>query len=275
MAFLLEPDDLSKRLGLEPLIEACVPVVRELVDRFDLRGRNLMSVGAGGGFEEIAFLKNGVRRAFLFDIDEHGQLQNILPQLHRPGNLNAPIAYVLDDFTKVQPQRSDLEPIDFLYFSSFTPDELRRSQIRDEYMAPNSLIAKCQQKLRASDPNWPDATSPIHEIITAAIDQYLVDGGIFVLQSYCGGISPTWNPGYVTQWQRTLAAHDVELLEAYCFVVAPGVTLWVGQKCKAPGAERDEKIKQTRSSLTNRPPLMTFHGRAELEDKTITRFFPA
>ena len=120
----------ASALAVQELVADCGPVVQQLIDRYDLKGRNLMSVGAGGAFEEMAMLDRGVRRAFLFDIDEHDSLGRILPPLPQADPATAPVVYVLDDFTKVQPDSKDMDPIALLYFSGFTAADVRRGAVR-------------------------------------------------------------------------------------------------------------------------------------------------
>ncbi len=278
MTYFVQPEAMAKRLALESLVELCLPAANELVVRYGLQGANLMSVGAGGANEEIALLKAGMRRAFLFDIDEHNTLSSILPVLHDPAARDAPIVYVLDDFTKTQPAQGGMDPIQVLYFSGFTPDEQRRGVFRTahiEAMQLNRLrsLLPFQPKL---DPNWPPETNPLHDVVLAAIDGYLEDNGYFVLQSYCDGVDALWNPGYVTQWQRSLSERNVELLEGYAFKAAPGVTLWVGVKL-LPNADKpaSARVAEIRKRLETRAPLTQFHGRAQLDDKTIVQFFPS
>lgn len=277
MTYFVQPYAMAKRLALEPYVELCLPAAKELVARYGLQGSNLMSVGAGGANEEIALLKAGMRRAFLFDIDEHNTLTSILPALHDPAARDAPIVYVLDDFTKTQPAQGDMDPIQVLYFSGFTPDEQRRGVFRTahiEAMKLNRLrsLLPFQPK---HDPNWPPETNPLHDVVLAAMDGYLEDNGFFVLQSYCDGVDALWNPGYVLQWQQCLAEHNVALLEGYAFKAAPGVTLWVGVKL-SPNASKPtaDRVAELRKRLETRPKLTQFHGRAQLDDKTIVQFFP-
>ena len=270
--YYLEPKALATRLALDGLVEQCGLPIRQLIARFDLAGRSLMSVGAGGAFEEIAFLQNGMRRAFLFDIDEHNSLTSILPTLQSPSPAAAPIVYTLDDFTKVQPDSDLLGPIGLLYFSGFTPDEMHRGAIHRAHIA----ALRSGGERRHGDPDWPAKASPLHPIVLTAIDRYLPDDGIVIIQSYFDGIDVLANPGYVEQWARSLAEHHVALLEGYCFRASSAVTLWIGIKLAADGARSGRgRLSEARERLEMRPPLTRFHGRAMLEDKTILRFYPS
>jgi hypothetical protein len=263
--YLLQPRAMARRLVVDDLVARALPMMQQLVDRYDLAGRNLMSVGPGGAFEEIAMLDCGVKRAFLFDIDEHGGLPPLLSQEHDPTARNAPIVYTLDDFTKVQPEKIGMDPIGLLYFSGFTPDEARRGEI---------LVAHTRSGATDGDPHWPPDTSPLHEVVTAAIDSALEDNGILIIQSYFHGLDPVVNPGYTSEWRDQLLKHNVHLLEGYYFATAPAITLWVGVKltpnASSPSAER---LKQIEKKLSTRSEITSFHCRADLPDKSIARFY--
>jgi len=257
--YRVEPDDLMAAFGLGDLVAACDPVVGQLVERFDLAGKTLMSVGAGCAHEEAALLRHGMRRALLFDIDPESSIEPTLRRLHRPDRTQAPFVYVVADFLAAPPPQEDLEGIDVLYFSGFTPDELRRGEISERHRRSARPHPSADQH---ADPHWPAATSPVHDVVPRAIDRYLEDGGLFVLQSYTAGVDVLRNPGYVSQWRDVLGRHRVALIEVYYFRAAPGVTLWIGMK-QAGGVALPD--------LTARPPLTRFHARAQLEDCSIAR----
>jgi hypothetical protein len=266
--YKLVPDDLVKRLALETLVQQCDEPIRQLVARYDLAGRNFMSIGAGGGFEEVVLLKHGLRRAYLFDIDEHNTLTQILPTLEKPDLADAPIHYTLDDFTKTQPNSAELEPIGLLYFSGFTPDEKHRL---DTMQAHHKRAT--EGTATSKDPDWPANTAPFHGIVIRALNHYLVDGGVVIIQSYYGGLDPMSNPGYIKAWKDFLAQHGIQLLEAYCFTASAAVTLWVGIKATSEAGRR--AVEAFSKDQANREALTLFHGRAQLEDKSIIRFVPA
>ena len=260
--YFVEPHELLGEPALVAEVARHEPVVGQLIRRFDLAGTTLMSVGSGIGYAEAAFLQGGIRRAFLFDIDEHGTLEPRLRHLHRPERPDTPFTFFIEDFVERSRRPDGLPPIDFLYVSSFTPDEMRREEIA----AAHRRLAAAGADL---DPDWPAETSPVHEAVLAAIDRCLEPGGFFILQSSYAGVDVLRNPGYVRQWARTLEEHEVTLLESYCFRAAPGVTLWIGVKERASGG--DAGALAARLALSTRPPLTRFHARAELTDCSISQ----
>lgn len=270
--FFVRPDALARRMAIEGLVERCVPVVRQLVDRFDLAGRSMLSIGPGAGYEEIAMLRCGLARAQFLDIDEHGTLAAHLAAIDEPSAEDAAIQYRLGDFcTEGNRLRAGCDRVGLLYVSSFTPDELRRAEIAGAHR--RRRVARWWNRGRIA---WPARTSPVHESLLTAIDRDLAEDGVFVLQSFYGGIEPLANPDYVDEWRRALAAHDVHLLEGYSLRAAAGATLWIGQKLPRGGRVGvEERLAARRRTLAARPPLTRFHARAELADTAILQFYPA
>jgi hypothetical protein len=220
-AYFVETDDLIRELSsadqgsrgwpgidVEQRVTICEPIVDQLVERFDLTGKTLMSVGPGTAHEEVALLRKGMRRAFLFDIDEKGIIEPALRRIGKAKKEDSPIVYFIGDFVTQRPSPNELESIDVLYFSGFTPDELRRVEISERHRQqtdPQSLSSRSQKAV--TDPDWPEGVSPLHEVVLKAIDLYLADGGLFILQSFCAGFSLIRNPSYVNQWEQVLQHH--------------------------------------------------------------------
>src|SRR4051812_9058538 len=65
-------------------ITALRPTVAQLVDRYDLAGKSMLSIGAGIGLEEMAMLQCGVRSMTMLDSDESGTLGHFLPTVSAP-----------------------------------------------------------------------------------------------------------------------------------------------------------------------------------------------
>jgi hypothetical protein len=269
---------------VQGLVAQAHPVIGQLVSRYELTGKTMMSVGSGSAQEEIAFLANGLQRAYLFDLDEHGSLEPALRQLHDPSNFRASIIYTIGNFLNC-PLSPTFEPVDLLYFSSFTPDELRRAAISREHRHCNRWRKTPAKKLWRAlahwmssnrplpDPDWPQDATPIHPIVLQAAENYMKPGGYLIVQSYCGGVSVPKNPGYARCWRAALARHSLHLLEAYNFVCAPTVSLWVAYK-PSPTAEISDLYKLA-DVLRGRPALTRFHARAQVSDASINKFYDA
>src|SRR5262249_3848758 len=162
---------------------------------------------------------------FLFDIDESGALEPALRRIHRPDRTGAPIVYRIADFVEAQCPRTELDRIDLLYFSSFTPDEMRRRDVAERHRRHGRADER-----GVAAPAAPEDPSPLHDVVRKGIDLSPPAGGTFILQSYYAGVDPRRNPNYVRQWKQVLRQHGVTLIESYHFSAAPGITLWIGRK---------------------------------------------
>lgn len=125
---------------------------------------------------------------------------------------------------------------DVVYFSGFTPDETRREAI----VIDNTEAGR----------KWELHVDAFHP----AVMQYassLREGGLLIVQSYCGSIEIGWNPDYLPACRRQLGEAGLHLLEVHRFRHFYGVILYVAVKGK-PRIAPATKISQ-------------FHGRSHPE----------
>jgi hypothetical protein len=223
-------------------IEGCA---RQLVDRYDIQNRSILSLGGGAAAEEYYLTRFGNNRLTVIDIDEHGAIRPILETLPA-----GPLNYIIGDAQQV-----DAPEFDLLFISGFTPDELRRSDVHrqrdtDDYQ----LMIE-----RHGGWEWPPWRDPFHPIVHQYLER-LPAGGLFIAQSYCGGLDAIGNRFYLPACERQLLSLGLELLEVWRFTETVGVMLYVAQK---HGGQRPRM----------QAPLTRFHGRAE-KVESIERIFP-
>lgn len=125
------------------------------------------------GNEEYWFYKNGCSLNFV-DIDEY--LMN-LPECKEG------LTYFIVDANDFDKQTSIKSEI--CYFSSFTPDEIRRQDIIKDYIKNNS---------DTSYVSWPQDENPFSELVMSITKNNLSNGGLFISQSYLEGIDIKSNP---------------------------------------------------------------------------------
>lgn len=226
-----------------------------LVDRYNTYSKTVLSVGSGLGHEEYWFYRSGCALTMV-DIDEHRSIEPYLEQLPQDSR-EAALSFYIGDAAEVCPSLPSLR-FEVCYFSSFTPDELRRERIIAEYLARGP---------DARYPSWPEQAEPFHHLVLAILQSLLAPSGLFLCQSYCGGPDLIANPHFVEQSRRQLRTVGVELVEAYCLEGAPGVKLLVGYK----GAEHD--AREFARQLAARPPLQTFSGRSEVHPCEAVRVY--
>jgi SAM-dependent methyltransferase len=207
-----------------PRVRACM---EELIDRYRITGKSILSVGAGEAFEEKYFALAG-NDLTLIDIDEGGTLRRNIPKFpSRPG-----LTYLIDDAAGLL---AEVGPQDVVYFSGFTPDETRRAE----------LVRQNGETL------WKLEQDPFHPVVMEYADK-LRPGGLLIVQSYCGGIDAGHNANYVDACIAQLGRHDFHLMEVHRFRPSIGIMLYCAVKAerrRAPDA-----------------PMAAFHGRAELEE---------
>lgn len=207
--------------------------MEELIDRYRITGKSILSVGAGEAFEEKYFVLAG-NDLTLIDIDEGGTLRRNLPKYpSRPG-----LTYLIDNAANLM---AEVGPQDVVYFSGFTPNETRRSE----------LVRQNGETL------WKIEQDPFHPVVMEYTDK-LRPGGLLIVQSYCGGIDARHNADYVTACIIQLGKHDLHLMEVHRFRPSVGIMLDCAVKAEqrtAPDA-----------------PIASFHGRAAPEE--VERIYP-
>jgi hypothetical protein len=131
--------------------------------------------------------------------------------------------------------------------SGFTPDELRRSDIIQQR---DTETFRRMVALNNGGWEWPWWEDPFHPIVMR-FARNLCDGGMMIMQSYCGGFDATDNRYYLWACDRQLAHSGMRLLEVYRFAQTTGCMLYVAGK--------------GRPNWPLSTPLTRFHGRAEPE----------
>src|SRR6185437_877334 len=118
--FSISVDDFYRAYPEEaPRVDNCM---NELIDRYDIRGKSVLSVGAGTAREERQFALAG-NDLLLIDIDEQRSLQPTLQEMPEGVGLE----YWIGDATEFE---QGVGAHDVVYFSGFTPDEIRRDSIK-------------------------------------------------------------------------------------------------------------------------------------------------
>jgi hypothetical protein len=208
-----------------PRVDACM---QELVERYDIRGKSVLSIGAGTAREEQQFALAG-NDLLLIDVDEQNTLRWRLEGMPEGRGLE----YWIGDATEFE---QGVGTHDVVYLSSFTPDEARRGAIVKENTEAGS--------------RWNPLVDPFHPAVMHYASS-LRENGLLIVQSYYGSIEIGWNPDYLPACRRQLAEAGLHLLEVHRLKDSYGVILYVAVKGK-PRIAPATKISQ-------------FHGRANAE----------
>jgi hypothetical protein len=217
-----------------PRADVCM---RELVERYGIVGKSVLSVGAGFAEEERRLVLAG-NDVLMIDLDvAGGSLRERLATLPEGRGLS----YWIGDAADLV---SALGSYDIMYFSGFTPDEYHHQQINRDNAA-------------AGRP-WLTTDEPFHPVVMSYTEK-LKAGGLLIVQSFNGGVDTAYEPHYLGACQLQLHRAGLSLLEVHRFKYSRGIMLYTAVK----GAPQRASVR----------PLSAFHGRAPKEP--IERIFPA
>jgi len=209
-------------------------------------------MGARHGQEEYWFYKEGCS-VTLLDLDgDSPSVEPFLKTLPTPVPGDDVLIYHVGDLAELLASHPE-QSYDMCYFSSFTPDELRRESTQETFK-------KCRnEEERQNYVTWPREEEPFMDLVMRGA-HLLSPGGLFIYQSYKGGVDVAWNRHFISlirnQWNRS----GLELLELYYFKKSPAVILSVG--FKGPEVDAADYLERMKSN----PPMTTFHGRYPLQD---------
>ena len=217
--------------------DLCRDAMLGLIERYQLAGKSVLSLGCGESFEEFWFHDNGCSLT-LNDIDLHFDPEGCQGTglIFYHGDAGAALADIEDG------------QFDLLYVSSFHPDEIRREEIQAEFATRRSPEQAYHHV------TWPEDEMPYHETLHAALSK-VRDGGLAIFQHYRGGVYIDSNPHYLDAIEKQFQSMGVRLLEVYVFRRSTAHLLVVGYKGDAaPALELSKALKA-------RPEIKTFHGR--------------
>jgi hypothetical protein len=209
--------------------------IGQLIERYGIRNKRLLSLGGGSVFEERWFVTLGANALTVIDIDEHKSAESRL-RTGEPG----PMKYIVGDALNF-----DAGEHDVLYLSSFTPDEMRRY----DFIAPKDGPRRF----------WRIEWDPFHPAVMQHASR-LTPGGLMIVQSIGYSLDAVGHPQYIPACQRQLAENGFDLIELWRFQKTVGVMLYVAQK---RGGQRPPL----------QAPLTAFHSRAAAREP-IERLYP-
>lgn len=226
-------------IEFDPKAESYRHAMKEIVDRYRVYNKKILSVGPGRCLYECWFSEFG-NTIFFVDIDE---LEEIEPRLKKMkaishGDSMEKITYAIGDARIIHDYCID--PFEVLLSFGFTPDEFHR--------------AKQQKLATVSDQTtfgWPVGISPFSDL-TLEIFASLPSGGLFISLSYCGGPDAQVIT-YIPTMSEILRQHGMTLLEVFILSESPGIHLIV--------AEKNEPSHCSYPNVNNR--ISTLHPRCQ------------
>lgn len=228
----------SSRTGISYNFDNVKDTIGQLVEKYMLHNRNVLSIGPAFGCEEYWMYKNGCKLT-LVDIDERGQIEPILKTL-LPASKHDGLTYYIGDAYDYEKDYCECK-FDLLYLAGFTPDELRKGQMVQQYNG-----------------TWPSKVKPYLDLVQHLAQKSLKQGGLFICQSWYGGFDQKESPHYLGMVRNQLARTGIVLLTRYSFKNWPGVSLTIGYK----GSTKD--VVEYWDQIKDNPEISGFHGRSEL-----------
>jgi len=233
------------------LPKQCGPAMQQLIRRYGLHGRSVISIGAGRAHEEFWLHKAGCRLTLVdnfegYEFDEAYKAR--LEQARTTRRRNA-VEYLVGDFFEFIAAADETSAaFDVCYVSSFAPDELDREAIQASYRKRLSAQEKYE-----SYQSWPEGMPPFLQAIMDC-SKLLKPGGLFLLQSYRGGVDVEHNPHYPRMIREQMELNGLIPLELHYFERSPAVIHLAAVKGAQEARERRRRLATAR-------PIEEFHGR--------------
>lgn len=200
MLYSVSIDTFKDQAENQPYSPRIREAVDQLVRRYGLKDKPILSLGSRFGREEYWLAKLGGNRLTLVDIDEQNDLQPIL-QKAESGDLR----YFIGDAAHLP----DDEQFDVLFLSIFAPDEFYRAAILKDH---NGI--------------WPAGGRPFCDL-TMRFAGRLRPGGILIIQSFYSGVDCDVSPEFIPSCDAQLQAAGLDLAEQYRFAHWHGINLFV------------------------------------------------
>jgi hypothetical protein len=241
--------DVATFTGTKENIEACEKPMQGIIARYNIRNSKILSLACGTAFEEKWFYESG-NRLTLNDLDvPNYHTERYLKYLDKcEGDGPDCLTFFIEDAAETA-KLCKGKGFDFLYISSFHPDEIRKGNLQKEYNATRSLFDRVRNPA-----TWPPNEKPYLPVMME-VTKAVKDNGIIIFQHYAHGVDLYRNPQYLTALKDQFGANGNTLLEVYCFKKAPAIILLSAFR----GSE--EEAKKYLSGIQNNPAITQFHGR--------------
>lgn len=257
--------------GSQKLFELAKEPMNQLISRFNINSKTVLSVGSGLAFEEFWFYKSNCKLT-LIDLDQHGSFSNELKKILHTKSNNT-LRYITDDANNLKEYLD--EKFNVVYFSGFTPNELRNRTIRWIYKKPylgrpiNKILKKTN--LHFESLSWPKNKKPFIDLVEKILDNSLDAGGLFIFQSYASGVIAN-DEIYIDCIKKQLESIKARLLEVYCFNGYPNIHLIIALKESPNFSIQLDNIIKKNSEITKFHsrgiPVVKFQGIQKIYDFT-------
>jgi hypothetical protein len=227
-------------------IRDCELPVKQLIDRYNIKNKKVLSLGCGNGFEEFHFTNYG-NSIVLSDADlPYG---NIRPWVEECSvQHNTGLVFSIEDCKDVSNRYSNLPEFDVIYISSLHPDEAYRGRTQSAYIKSNIF------KVLATFKTWPKVDY-YSEFVTQVFS-ILKPGGIVIMQHYGFTVPIVLNYDSIPNCSEQLKKYGLSHIETWAFKRDSGNILNVYGKHMT-----EVQIGHYLESLNKLPQLTTMNGR--------------
>jgi hypothetical protein len=250
--------------------------INQLMEKYHLKNKNVLSIGGGTALEEYWLYRNGCKLT-LVDIEK--SREGYLARLTQVNPADATLTYFVEDASEYL-QRHSRPEFDLIYFSGFAPDEIRRDQLKNEYLKenPNNLylflkrmvnyfFRKIFRKNLFRVISWRETDFPFMDLCMDLAVKNLKTGGLFISQSYFGGINYQTNPHAIDLVKKQFGENGMLLLKLYYWESCPSVSLTIGIMGQKADAEKYLGLIRKNTEISS------FHGRGETDNRNIERVY--
>tara|TARA_B100000242_G_C42993334_1_gene461240 strand:- start:198 stop:1100 length:903 start_codon:yes stop_codon:yes gene_type:complete len=231
--------------GFSDCIAACENPINQLVDRYDLKNKEILSIGCGNAFEEFHFLDKG-NKLYLSDADlPYKTMEPWLKQCTSSKN-NDGVEFTVE-CSLVAAQRLSEQRFDVIYISSLHPDELYRGRLQ------YSRVRQNLKKGLLFGASW--GNEDFYSEYVSSFFGLLKPGGLLIFQHYGFTVPLIINHHLGEIWQRQAQNYSVHHIETWCMEQDSGSSLNIFARLEESEACSFAKL------LEQRAPLNRINGR--------------
>lgn len=223
----------------------CASSMTQIINRYDIKNKKVLSLACGNGFEEFYFLQAG-NSLDMSDADlPYG---TITPWVKKCAvQHETDVLFTIED-CRDTPKRYENKPVfDVVYVSSLHPDEAYRGRIQSKFIRSNLLKALLTFKTFPKVDFYSEYLTPIFSI--------LKPGGIVIMQHYGFTVPIVLNSSLIPDCSDQLKKFGLSHVETWAFKAETGNSLNVYGKMNE--SQTNEYLKY----LDNKPAITVLNGR--------------
>jgi hypothetical protein len=226
-------------------VSNCASSMTQLIERYNIKNKKVLSLACGNGFEEYHFLQHG-NSLVMSDADL--PYRTIKPWVEKCSvQHNTGVTFNIED-CKEAPNRYLNQPeFDVIYISSLHPDEVYRGRIQSNYISSNLLNYLFTFQTFPNVDFYSEYVTPIFSV--------LKPGGIIIMQHYGFTVPIALNTSLIPNCSAQLKEFGLSHIETWAFKKDTGNCLNVFGKMNEANA--NEYV----TDLNDQPEISMLNGR--------------